>query len=97
MFPVTHHGQRLLAVKHAVDVTDDFAHVIVGESTSPACADTISAVGQNEWDDGNVPLGLHAHVVIIVVFEQVVIHSREKQPSQRTSVRARERHEHTKI
>lgn len=67
-----------------MDVADNFTHVIVGDSTSPACANAIRAVDQYEWDDGNIPLWLNTHVVIVVVLEQVVIHSREKEPSQRT-------------
>lgn len=72
-----------MAAEHAVDVADDLAYVIVWEATGPSRTDAISTVGQNEWYDGHVPLRLHTHIVIIVVLEQVVIHSREKKPSQR--------------
>lgn len=86
---MTNHGQRLLAVQHAVDVVDNLAHVVVGDAAGPARADAVGAVCENNRDDGNVPLRLHAHVVVIVVLEQVVIHGREKQTSQRTRKRER--------
>lgn len=78
-----HHGQRFFAIEHAVDVNDNLSYVIVGDLAGPACADAFSAVHQHSWDDGHVPLRLDALVVIIVVLEQVVIHSWEKKAGKR--------------
>lgn len=82
-----HHGQRFLAVEHSVDVADDLSYVVVGDLASPARADTFSAVHQQSGDDGNVPLWLHTLVVIIVVLQQVVVHSWENKSGQRAGRR----------
>lgn len=73
-----HHGQRLVAAEHAVDVADDLSYVVVGDLAGPACADTFGTVHQHSGDDGHVPLRLHPLIVVVVVLEQIVIHGREK-------------------
>lgn len=65
-----------------MDVADDLSYVVVGDLAGPACANAFSTVNQHSRDDGNVPLWLYALVVIIVVLEQVVIHSWKHKASQ---------------
>lgn len=66
-----------------MDVGDDLSNVIVGDLARPACANTFSTVDEHGGYDWNVPLWFDALVVIIVVLEQVVIHSWEKKAGQR--------------
>ena len=73
--------------EHAVDVVDDLAGVVVGQLAGPAGADALRPVHQHHGDDGDVPLGLHPLVVVVVVLEQVVVHGGEDQPGQRTAGR----------
>lgn len=61
-----------------MDVADDLPYVVVGDLAGPACADTFGTVHQHRGDDGHVPLRLNALVVVIVVLEQIVIHSWEE-------------------
>lgn len=79
----SHHGQRLISVEHTVDVADDLSYVVVGDLAGPACADTFSTVNQHSGDDGHVPLWFYTLVVIIIVLEQIVIHSWENKAGKR--------------
>ena len=71
-------------VEHAVDVVDDLSDVIVWDLTRPACPDALSTIHQHQWNNGNVPLGLHLLVVIVQELEQVGVHSRVQQLGKRT-------------
>lgn len=60
-----YHGQGVLVVQHAVDVVNYFSGVVVGDLTGPSRPDALSAVHQQDWNDGNVPLGFHLLVVVV--------------------------------
>lgn len=79
-----YHWQRVLVVEHAVDVVDDLSGVVVGDLARPARPDALGAVHQHQWNDGNVPLGLHLLVVVVQELEQVGIHRWEQQLGKRT-------------
>lgn len=79
-----HHFLGLLPIDQAEDVADDLTNVVVGNLAGPAGADTFSPVDKHHGDDGDVPLWLHALVVIKVVFKQVVVYWWEKKAGQRT-------------
>lgn len=79
---MTHHGKSLFSIEQAVDIIDNLTDIIVGKATRPSCADAISSVGQHHRDDGNVPLGLHSQIIVVVILEYVIIHRRKQQASQ---------------
>lgn len=81
---IPHHEQRFLAVEHTVDVVDDLTDVIVGDLAGPACANPFGPIHQHSGDNGNVPFRLHTLIIVVVVFEQVVVHRWENKAGQRT-------------
>lgn len=79
-----YHGKWIFSIEHAENIVDDLSHVIVGDAAGPSCADALTSISQQQRDDGHVPLGLHSQIIIIVILQQVIVHSRKQQTSKWT-------------
>lgn len=73
-----YHGKWLFSIEQAVNIVDDLSQIKIRDATGPSCADALTSISQHQRDDGNVPLWLHSQIVIIIILQQVIIHSREQ-------------------
>lgn len=67
-----------------MNIVDDLSHVIVGDAAGPSGANALTSISQHQRDDGYVPLWLHSQIIIVVILQQVIVHSREQQTSKWT-------------
>ena len=74
-----------MAVEHAFDVSDNLPRVVVGDLRAPTGADALCSVHQHHWNDGNVPLGFDALVVVSHILEHRVVVDIEQVARQRTA------------
>lgn len=71
-------------IQQTVDAVHNLSGVVVGDFACPAGPDTLGTIYKHQWNDGNVPLGLHLLVVVIEELQQVGIYCWEKQLRKRT-------------